>query len=308
MDRAFQSGAAGSAPTAPASPSIGYPTAGNPGTGTPATKPGPYWYHMIMEELMAIIGAAGITPAQGNLTQLLTALRSAGIFQTQAIGDRTTKGATTAFVQQEQGGFSGYSNIATSRALVASDIGQALWFSGAGFTLTLPTPTSLGIPSGKAVTVFGNAYTGAIVAGAGAFINFAGSNDGAITIKAGQTATFVAVSPTTWQVINSTAAMGKNADFAASFTVNGFQKLPSGFIEQFGYITTSASGDVNLVYPFTFPNGVLNVSAVYQNDAGSNPALASIGTMTTSSVNVGGYNPSTTARVGSQIRVRIIGW
>ena len=97
MDRAYQSGAAGSAPTAPGSPSLGYPTGGNPGSGTPATKPGPYFYHMIVEELMAIIAAAGITPAQGTLTQLLTALRSAGVFQTAADNDRTTKAATTAF-------------------------------------------------------------------------------------------------------------------------------------------------------------------------------------------------------------------
>lgn len=74
MDRSYAAGATGSAPTAPASPSTGYPTAGNPGTGTPATKPGPYWYHMIMEELMAIISAGGITPAPGTLNQVKLAL------------------------------------------------------------------------------------------------------------------------------------------------------------------------------------------------------------------------------------------
>lgn len=308
MDRAFQSGAAGSAPTAPASPSIGYPTAGNPGTGTPATKPGPYWYHMIMEELMAIVAAAGITPAQGNLTQLLTALRSAGVFQTQVLGDRTTKGATTAFVQQESGSYSGYSGITASRALTAADIGQALWFSNTGFTLTMPTPTSLGIPNGKCVTVFGNGYSGSIVAGAGASINFAATNDGAMTIKPGQTATFVAVSSTTWQVVNSTAAMSKNADFASSLSGYGYQKLPSGLILQWGYVTSSASADVALTYPIAFPNAAISAMATYQNDAGSNPALASLGLMSATAINVGGYNPSTNARVGSQIRVLVIGW
>lgn len=74
MDRAFASGAAGSAPTAPANPSIGYPTSGNPATVTQATKPGPWWYHMITEELMALISAAGLTPAFDSLTQLRDAL------------------------------------------------------------------------------------------------------------------------------------------------------------------------------------------------------------------------------------------
>lgn len=74
MDRAYAAGATGSPPTAPASPSIGYPTAGNPATATPATKPGAYWYHAVTEELMGVIVAAGITPAQGTLTQLKQAL------------------------------------------------------------------------------------------------------------------------------------------------------------------------------------------------------------------------------------------
>lgn len=77
MDRAFASGASGTPPTAPASPSIGYPTKGNAGTGTPATKPGEYWYHMITEEMRAVITAAGLTPSQSDLTQLLQALPGA---------------------------------------------------------------------------------------------------------------------------------------------------------------------------------------------------------------------------------------
>lgn len=74
MDRVFESGAAGSPPSAPASPSSGYPTAGNPQTATPATKPGPYWYHMLTEEIRAVIVAAGLTPDHLNLTQLATAI------------------------------------------------------------------------------------------------------------------------------------------------------------------------------------------------------------------------------------------
>ena len=77
MDRAYASGASASAPTAPASPSVGYPTAGNPGSGVPATKPGPWWYHMVTEELRAVVAAAGLTPAQTDVTQLLQALPAA---------------------------------------------------------------------------------------------------------------------------------------------------------------------------------------------------------------------------------------
>ncbi len=79
MDRTFESGAAGSPPSAPASPSSGYPTAGNPSLGVPATKPGPWWYHMMTEELRAVIVAAGLTPGHTNLNQLLDALTLLGL-------------------------------------------------------------------------------------------------------------------------------------------------------------------------------------------------------------------------------------
>lgn len=86
-NRSFESGAAASPPAVPASPSVGHPTAGDPQTAVPATKPGPYWFYQIGEELRAILTAAGVTPDHTNLTQLLTAQqtlfspRSAGAIQ-----------------------------------------------------------------------------------------------------------------------------------------------------------------------------------------------------------------------------------
>lgn len=91
MDRVFESGAAGSPPSAPASPSTGYPTAGNPQTAIPATKPGPWWYHMITEELRALIAAAGLTPSHTNLTQVRDAIQSMIVGAQKAI---VTDGAT----------------------------------------------------------------------------------------------------------------------------------------------------------------------------------------------------------------------
>lgn len=77
MDRAFQSGASASAPTPPASPSIGYATDGNPTTATPPTTPGEWWFHMVTEETRALVVAAGLTPSHLDVTQLLQALPGA---------------------------------------------------------------------------------------------------------------------------------------------------------------------------------------------------------------------------------------
>lgn len=74
MDRAWKSGASATPPTAPAAPSIGYPTEGDPGTGVPPTKPGAFWYYAQTEELRNIIVAAGLTPSPAAVNQVKAAL------------------------------------------------------------------------------------------------------------------------------------------------------------------------------------------------------------------------------------------
>lgn len=76
MDRAFSSGASGTPPSAPVSPSTGYATSGNPGTATPATKPGAWWYHMVTEELRRLIVDAGLTPDYTNTAQISQAVQA----------------------------------------------------------------------------------------------------------------------------------------------------------------------------------------------------------------------------------------
>lgn len=72
--RNYESGASESAPIAPETPSLGYPTGGNPGTGTPATKPGPFWFYKIGESIRRVIVSAGLTPSDDNLDLLNDAI------------------------------------------------------------------------------------------------------------------------------------------------------------------------------------------------------------------------------------------
>lgn len=45
-----------------------------------------------------------------------------------------------------------------------------------------------------------------------------------------------------------------------SLSSNGYQKLPSGLIIQWGNFMASASGYTNLTFPLAFPNGLLSIS------------------------------------------------
>lgn len=86
MDRFYQNSGVGSPP--PTSPSSGdYPTAGNPVTATPATRPGAYWFYMITESLRNVVVGAGKTPDKDNLNLLKEAIQ-------QIVGDETASKLT----------------------------------------------------------------------------------------------------------------------------------------------------------------------------------------------------------------------
>ena len=74
MDRIYEKGAAANPPAAPAEPSTGYPTAGDPRRGVPATVPGAWWHHMMAEEMATVIEAANLAPDHASLTQLRDAI------------------------------------------------------------------------------------------------------------------------------------------------------------------------------------------------------------------------------------------
>lgn len=74
MKRVYLSGAIEAKPDLTQLTSEGYPTDGNAQTSLPPTVPGAAWAHMIMEELMAIIEAGGVTPERDTLTQVRDAI------------------------------------------------------------------------------------------------------------------------------------------------------------------------------------------------------------------------------------------
>ena len=74
MDRVYDSGGISVTPPAyPTAPVLGYPVIGAAGL---STKPGAWWFHMITEELRAIITAAGNIPDPADTTQVATAINA----------------------------------------------------------------------------------------------------------------------------------------------------------------------------------------------------------------------------------------
>lgn len=75
-NRKWEADAIASPPTAPVSPSDGYPTNGNPLAAQNATEPGEWWFHAVGEEIRAVIVEGGLTPNISSLTQLRDAIKN----------------------------------------------------------------------------------------------------------------------------------------------------------------------------------------------------------------------------------------
>jgi hypothetical protein len=113
-------------------------TNGNAVAGVPATDLEDAWFDHVQEEIANVIEAGGIAIDAASRSQLLTALRSAGVFQTPATGDRSTKVATTQMFANEFAaslGGSGHQKIAGGFIL---QWGQASSSSSADTTVTFP--------------------------------------------------------------------------------------------------------------------------------------------------------------------------
>lgn len=271
MDRVFESGAAAAPPGQPATPSTGYPTAGNPQTAVPATKPGPWWYHMVTEELRAVIAAAGITPSHTDVSQLSTAIRrliDGGDYKA------SVRAATTANIALTgEQTIDGVAVVAGDRVLVKDQTAGAengiyvaaagAWSraedaNGAGdLTSGVLVPVETG--TDNADTIWMLTTDGAIAIGTTALTWQIKSGD-ASTARKGMvqlatsaeaqalTDALKALTPATL----AAALKGGNQLLAP----NGYQKLPGGMIIQWGessYADISGTLDMTITYPIAFP-------------------------------------------------------
>ena len=287
-NRKWYAGASANPPAAPAAPSTGYPTDGDPLASIPATVPGAHWFYQLGEELRAVLAAAGIPPDQASLTQLLTALRSAGVFQTPAQFDNTTKAATTEFIQGALGNMSGAVVLGASTSITAAYLGKLVQVnSGSPVTQTLPDPSS--IPSGcsvKFINVGGGACTISSSGAGGISSTVLGT--GNPVLVSGDTIELCSFANNTWYVVGGSWALKHSSgQFGASLAASGYQKLPSGLIVQWGTFLSSgtSAGNAATAFPVAFPTACYGVFPSIAG-AGSGDHTVQSGTLSTTTANL----------------------
>jgi len=300
-NRKWESGASVNPPAAPAAPSAGYPTDGDALASVPPTIPGAYWFYQIGEELRAILTAAGIAPDKAVLTQLLTALRSAGVFQTPAQFDNSTKVCTTAFAKSMGKSFGGILSIAANSVLDAASAGKLVTVAGNGLTITLPSAAAF--PAGTAITFLGFGWVSSSTiqrAGADAiYPNGVGGGINLFALNYGDNITLVSNGANTWYVADGNAMQGLySQSFRASLTGIGYQKLPSGLIMQWGFGQASA-GTLTVALPITFP--ITNLMAVASSYGGATTMLATVNAMSTSQITIAAVTSTTGVAASGQV-------
>lgn len=257
-----------------------------------------------------VLGSTALTFQ--NVTQGFAPINSPALINptanTPAQFDNTDKLATTKFVQRALNGYSSFQIISASRDLVTSDIGALLWFNSSGsYNLNLLTPSTLGVPAtGASFTVFCTSVGGIVTASGGATIqDQSGGIATSYVMKSGQSAKFVATGIAQWTVLETTAGLGKNADFASVLAPSGYQKHPSGAIDQWGPIPSiPAGGSVLVTFYMTFPNGPVGFSGV---GGASGAGIPGVNSQMVSASQVRFWNQSAT--VATQVGgYRVVGY
>jgi len=195
---------------------------------------------------------------------------------TPAQFDNSTKLATTAFLKAaglQLGGRLGLTAATTLTAATAA--GKEVILSGAGiYAIALPPANTC--PSGTAILMFSVASAGITVNRQGAdtvSIN-AGTALTTFNLLPGESALLVSDGNAAWDLLSGSAQLQYAGSFGASLASNGYQKLPSGLIEQWGVVTSNATPGalVAVTFPIAFPSTLLSLVVTPVNPSASTTA------------------------------------
>ena len=145
-NRTLEANASATPPTAPATPSIGYPQKGNPGTGTAASKGGVFWYYQVGEELRNVLLAAGLTPSTGDLTQIVTAIKT--LIEARAGNYALDTGVANAYVVALSPAVTAYTNGMEVRVKIVNANTTACTLNAGGGAVSLVNDVGLALVSG----------------------------------------------------------------------------------------------------------------------------------------------------------------
>ena len=211
-----------------------------------------------LSQLANNLNTAGQLDATDGLSGAVPAANGGTGQSAYTVGDILYASGTTALAK--------LSDVATGNVLISGGVGSSPSYGKVG--LTTHISGTLAVTNGG--TGLSTITSNALLVGAGT---------GAVTtISPGTSGQILGSDGTTWVAINN--------DFTSSKTTNGYQKLPSGVIIQWGYSPTYSS----ITFPIAFPN---NCWSVNNTANGFNAELG------LTSVTRFGFSPTTNGNTGA---------
>lgn len=271
MHRIDHSTAAVSIPTPNPSGSAGYFSEGNPSGSVPATIVTADWANSVQEEILGVVLSTGLTPSKTNNAQLLAAIIALG------------------------GNFAGVVLHAAGVTLGSAHVGRINSLSS-NTSMTLSLPLANSVSAGKSIAFIGAGASAVLTvarSGTDYIADPLGTSTASIALLAGDTLRLVSDGVDRWIPVGGSAALARSSGvFGRLLSTNGYQKLPGGLIMQWLSFTSSASADITVTHPITFPNSSLSISI---SAAGSGAGYFGVfNTLTASNCKIGCYSATAT--------------
>lgn len=165
-----------------------------------------------------------------------------------SLSDSSLKLAPTSWINKKIGNFSDVKIISAATTLDSSYSGSLINTGGSTFTITLPPTAS--IYKGFTVGFYSSSSGNITITRNGTQLLFngvvAGGGSTNYSLGSGQSIEF------TFDGVNWIAMGGTGS---ASLSANGYQRLPSGLILQWGITNVPANTQVLVSFPISFPSG-----------------------------------------------------
>lgn len=227
-----------------------------------------------------IVDRTGADALDNGSTATLLANLKAAIFSstplagtptapTAPAGNVTTQVATTEFVKNAGLQVGNIFTINASQSLSSAYLGAAVNLGGSGgYTVTLPASTNLSSGLYGKFISFVNVSSGDVVIGTTASDNITAGNGSvsSVTLKSGDRALIYLSSANFWTLFGGEASLKYAGSFSSSFSGNGYQRLPTGLIIQWGISNNSSTNPATTTLPIAFPNtGLIAVASDFSS-------------------------------------------
>jgi len=213
--------------------------------------------------------------------------------------------ATTEFVKQAMGSCSGFLPVSVNTTLTPSQVGYLVTSNvGTGsVSVALPLISSVPIGAQFVVTHSSGSMTsfGLVTSGSDALVmEGLGGNLNPYGMTINECLTVVSTGAS-WKIVTGNGArfLKAGGGFGAGLSANGYQRLPSGVILQWGTATTGSDGVGTLVFPIAFPNICCSVQLTGWTAGSSAGGIASLGTSTKTGATVYGMMVSPSSGTGA---------